>query len=165
MNIALWVELTWVELWPGQFDRLPRSTLNWIMNRIQLSWILTWPDRPLPRSTLNRVVNRIKLKFELVGLIFCLVHVDLWLFRGQTMTFDLVDFNLCLTLLPQFQTLVFLFCHHVGFAGTKKERWPQRWKFLLYIPPPPPTFCKVGGKIYSLFGSKRYRTIRSVQIR
>ena len=43
-----------------------------------------------------------------------------------------------------------------GSPVTKKERWPRRWDFLWYSPPPPP-FCKVGSKICRVFGSKRYR--------
>ena len=41
-------------------------------------------------------------------------------------------------LLPQFQTLVFLFSNHVGFASDEKRALTPEVGFLWYSPPPPP---------------------------
>ena len=41
-------------------------------------------------------------------------------------------------LLPQFQTLVFLFSNHVGFASDEKRTLTPEVGFLWYSPPPPP---------------------------
>ena len=69
---------------------------------------------------------------------------------------DLADDNFFWPFCHNFRLLSFYSAIMSGSPVTKKERWPRRWDFLWYSPPPPP-FCKVGSKICRVFGSKRYR--------